>query len=85
MLRNTSETFEVALKCSESNIEVWRRPCVFRVGLQKCEWWLCVYEASCDVFPELGPVGGPITVSDGPGTEIKGNICGNMVQYRFPR
>jgi hypothetical protein len=60
MLWNTSETFKVVLKCSESNIKVWRRPRVFGVCLQKCEWWLCLYEASCDVFSELGPVGGPI-------------------------
>jgi hypothetical protein len=64
MLQNTSETFEVALKRSESNIEVRRHPRVFGVCLRKCERWLCPYEASCDVFSELGPVGGPITVSN---------------------
>jgi hypothetical protein len=61
MLLNTSETFEATLKCSESNIEVRRCPRVFGVRLRKCEWWLCPYEASSDVFSELGPVGGPIT------------------------
>jgi hypothetical protein len=62
MLQNTSETFKVMLKCLESNIEVRRCSRVFGVCLWKCEWWLCPYEASCDVFSELGPVGGPITV-----------------------
>jgi hypothetical protein len=67
MLWNTSETFEVVLKCSESNIEVQRRPRVFGVCLRKCEQWLCPYKVSCDVVSELGPVGGPINL---PLTEI---------------
>jgi hypothetical protein len=67
VLRNTSETFKDVLKCLELNIEVQRRPRVFGVCLRKCEWWLCPYEASCDVVLELGPVGGPINL---PLTEI---------------
>jgi hypothetical protein len=35
---------------------------MFGVHLRKCERWICLYEASCNVFSELGPVGGPITV-----------------------
>jgi hypothetical protein len=53
--------FEVVLKCLESNIEVWRHLHVFGVCLRKCERWLCLYEVSCDVLSELGPVGGPIS------------------------
>jgi hypothetical protein len=63
VLRNTLETFEVALKCSELNIEVQRRPRMFRVCLWEYEHWLYLYKASCNVFSELGPVGGPITSS----------------------
>jgi hypothetical protein len=37
---------------------------VFEVFLRRCEWWLCPYEASCNVFSELGPVGGPINAND---------------------
>jgi hypothetical protein len=36
---------------------------MFGVCLQEYERWLCPYEASCDVFSELGPVSGPITVT----------------------
>jgi hypothetical protein len=54
------------LKCSELNIEVWRHPRVFAVCMRKCEWWLCPYEALCDVVSELGPVGGPINITAPP-------------------
>jgi hypothetical protein len=62
VLQNSSEMFGGAQRCSETYSKVWRCSYVFRVCLRKCEWWLCLYEALCDVFSELGPVGGPINL-----------------------
>jgi hypothetical protein len=61
VLQNCSELFGAARRCLETNSKVQRCSYVFGVHLWECEWWLCPYEAACDVFSELGPVGGPIS------------------------
>jgi hypothetical protein len=54
-IQSRAKMFRVKYRGSETS-----RPRMFGVCLQECERWPCPYEASCDVFSELGPVGGPI-------------------------
>jgi hypothetical protein len=54
-IRSRAKMFRVEYRGSETS-----RLRMFRVCLQEYEHWPCPYEASCDVFSELGPVGGPI-------------------------